>query len=254
MQSQIEAALTTARAPAALDVLAKATWAAHGAGMIEDDKASALLEAIEAKRAAPRDRYQSDSSTGARPPGRGPSQFSPKGPSLFSRARIQRPPDRALAIARRRQLAASGPMPPQLAANFTTGELAALRIVADEVREKGRCDRTYGEIAARAGVCRRTAQNAIRRAGRLGLVHIEERPRPGRKHLANVVRIISREWGTWIERRPARHMPFPRSDRGKKFGLHGQQDSRKPAIEERPSAGEGVRSSGNGPAVAQGGL
>jgi hypothetical protein len=45
----------------------------------------------------------------------------------------------------------------------------------DEVREKGKCYLTYAEMAARAGVCRRTARNAVRRAGRLGLVNIEER-------------------------------------------------------------------------------
>jgi hypothetical protein len=51
-----------------------------------------------------------------------------------------------------------------LACKFTVGELAALRIVADEVREKGNCDRTLGEIAARAGIGRTTAQNAMRLA------------------------------------------------------------------------------------------
>jgi len=140
-------------------------------------------------------------------------------------------------------------MPPALAAQFTTGELAVLRIVADEVRDKGRCDRTYAEMAARAGVCRRTASNAVRRAGRLGLVNIEERPRRGKKHLANLVRVVSREWRVWIDRRrPAsREHVHVRAeardaavsvrsgegralsaweDRGKKIGHHGQKDSR----------------------------
>jgi hypothetical protein len=102
-------------------------------------------------------------------------------------------------------------MPPALAARLTTGELAVLRIVADEVRDKGRCDGTYAELAARAGVGRTTARNAGRTAARLGLVHIEERPRPGRKHLANVVQIFSREWRAWIDRRTARPKePIPR--------------------------------------------
>jgi hypothetical protein len=64
------------------------------------------------------------------------------------------------------------------------------------VRDKGMCDRTYAEMAARAGVCRRTARNAVRRAGRLGLVNIEERLRRGKKHLANVVTIASSEWAS----------------------------------------------------------
>jgi hypothetical protein len=47
---------------------------------------------------------------------------------------------------------------------------------------------------------------------RIGLLHIEERPRPGRKHLANVVQVASREWRAWIDRRPARPKePIPRS-------------------------------------------
>ena len=43
-------------------------------------------------------------------------------------------------------------------------------------------------IAARAGVCRRLAQNAIRQAARLGLLTIQERRREGQKNLPNVVR------------------------------------------------------------------
>jgi hypothetical protein len=53
-------------------------------------------------------------------------------------------------------------MPPTLACRFTTGELAVLRIVADAVRDNGQCVKTIPELAARAGVCRTTAQNAIR--------------------------------------------------------------------------------------------
>ncbi len=49
--------------------------------------------------------------------------------------RPQRPPQRAIAIERRRRLASSGPLPPAIACRFTTGELAVLRIVGDEVAE-----------------------------------------------------------------------------------------------------------------------
>jgi hypothetical protein len=104
-------------------------------------------------------------------------------------------------------------MPPGLACKFTTGELAVLRIVGDEVRQHGRCDRTLGEIAARAGVCDRLARNAIRQAARLGLLTIEERRRQGQKNLSNVVRIVSREWAAWLAR----------GDRGKKKSGHGYQ-------------------------------
>jgi hypothetical protein len=89
-------------------------------------------------------------------------------------------------------------MPPQLACQFTVGELAALRIVADETRQHGGCRLHIDAIAARAGVCRTTAQNALRAARRLGLVHVQERRRRGMASLTNIVRIVSREWTAWI--------------------------------------------------------
>jgi hypothetical protein len=91
-------------------------------------------------------------------------------------------------------------MPPSLACKFTVGELAALRIVTDEVREKGHCDRTLGEIAARAGIGRTTAQNALRAAAAMGLITVQERRREGQKNLPNIIRIVSREWQLWIKR------------------------------------------------------
>src|SRR5919199_101081 len=91
------------------------------------------------------------------------------------------------------------PLPAALATPFAPAEVAVLRIVADEHRERGGCDRSIDEIAARAGVCRRTVQNALRHAERLGLVSITERRREGAKNLTNVVRVVSREWLAWIE-------------------------------------------------------
>src|SRR4051812_344265 len=135
--------------------------------------------------------YAAISSRWAFPPGR---------PSLFPPRRLQRAPKRPVAIARRRHLAASGPMPPSLACRFTVGELAVLRIVGDEVRQHGQCDRCVDELAARAGVCRRMVQNALREAARLGLLTIEERRREGRRNLPNVIRIVSKEWMLWLTR------------------------------------------------------
>src|SRR4051794_41425091 len=85
-------------------------------------------------------------------------------------------------------------MPPALACRFTVGELAVLRIVGDEVRQHGQCDRCVDELAVRAGVCRSLVKNAIRTAASLGLLTVEERRREGRRNLPNVVRIVSREW------------------------------------------------------------
>ena len=87
-----------------------------------------------------------------------------------------------------------------MAARFTVSELAVLRIVGDEVLQHGVCDRSLAELAARAGCCRKLAQRVLRMASRDGLVTIERRPRPGRKNLTNVVRIVSAEWSAWLKR------------------------------------------------------
>ena len=69
-----------------------------------------------------------------------------------------------------RHLAACGPLPPKLAALFTTGQLAVLKIVRDEVRTQGSCRLPLGAIAARAGVCVTTARDTIRFAADEGLL------------------------------------------------------------------------------------
>ena len=189
----VEAAIGGTRSLAQLDGLAKDLWTAWGAGRLVDDEAQRLGEALEAKRREVRGLDTVAVRAPAVPRTR-PSYFPPRRPCVS--------PDRAASRVRRRRLAASGPMPPALAAMFTTGELAALHIVAAEVRLRGACAITLGEIAARAGVCVTHARNAIRAAARAGLVTIEERRRYKRPNLANVVRIVSREWAQWIERRP----------------------------------------------------
>src|SRR5919202_823260 len=130
----------------------------------------------------------------ARAPARGPRQLV---------LRIPRPAryDRARSRERRRRLAYSGPIPAHLAQSFTPAEVAVLRIIADEHRDRGGCALCVDEIAARSGVCRRTVQNALRHAERLGLVSITERRREGARNLPNVVRVVSREWLAWIEHR-----------------------------------------------------
>lgn len=118
------------------------------------------------------------------------------------RRKHQRPPERSVAIERRRRLAASGPMPPALTARFTTSEAAVLRIVGDECRDRGRCDICLDAIAARAGVGCTTAQKALREAKHFGMVEIRERPRTGAKNDTDVVTIVDREWRQWLERSP----------------------------------------------------
>lgn len=181
----MSAAIDAARTLTRLDHLSRSIWQGHTCRAIGDDDAQALAERLHARRSVVR----GDIKPVGIPPGR---------PSIFPPRRPQRAPVRAVAIARRRHLAASGPMPPSLACRFTTGELAVLRIVGDEVRAGGLCALCLDAIAARAGVCRRTARNAIRQAARLGLLTIQERRREGQKNLPNIVRVISREWLQWL--------------------------------------------------------
>src|SRR3954454_15053020 len=89
-------------------------------------------------------------------------------------------------------------MPPGLACKFTTGELAVLKIVADEVRTKGACVLSVAEMAARSGTSESTVRRAFRAA--VGLMTVQERRVAFRPNLTNVIRIISREWLAWIKK------------------------------------------------------
>jgi hypothetical protein len=171
---QLTRAIAVARTPQ-LDHLSAELWKAYAAGALSDDDAQAAAEAIRERKLA----------------------SAPKAPSP-PKARRQRSPDRQASIARRRHLAASGPMPPALAARFTQAEMAAFRIVSDEVRHHGVCALHIDAIAARAGTCRTTVKNALREARRLNLVTVQERRRRGQKSLTNLVRIVSPEWMAWI--------------------------------------------------------
>jgi hypothetical protein len=154
----------------------------------------------------------------------------PRQGSLFPH---RRSPDRQRSLERRRRLAASGPMPPMLAAKFTTGRLSTMRIVGDEVRRKGRCTACVDEIAARAGVCRRLAQAALREAEDLGLVHIQERRLTGTRNDSNVVTIISMEWLAWLR--------IGRREDAKNFRARAVSDSK-----HEPRRGEGPQKESSG--------
>ena len=185
---QIAAAIAGAH-PRALDEISKSVWKGLGEGALTDDDAQRLAEIIHARREALKAVDV-------------PTRHHQRPASLFPVRKPQRPALRATAIERRRRLATSGPLPPSVACKFTVGELAVMRIVGDECREKGACLLPLGAIAARAGVCRKLAQNAIRLATRLGLLSYEERRRPGRPNLTNVVKVACKEWRAWLARGP----------------------------------------------------
>jgi hypothetical protein len=183
-----------------LDRLAQKVWAAHGAGLIDDGSAQAAAEAIQARHRAEKGAHRLPGAQGLCAP------FSGKPP------KPKRPtsPDRRASIERRRRLVASGPLPPAIAARFTWGEIAVMRIVGDECRAHGVCTLHIDAIAARAGVHRTTVQNALREAQGRGpipgqpIISVQERRRRGQRSLTNVIRIVSAEWRDWLRkgRRP----------------------------------------------------
>src|SRR5215211_6555033 len=102
---------------------------------------------------------------------------------------------------RRRRWAASGALPPALAARFTLAETAVLAVIAAEALRHGRCTLVIEHIAALAGVGRSTVKRALRAAQGLGLVRIEERRLAAWRNAPNVVTITSREWSSWLRLR-----------------------------------------------------
>jgi 5-methylcytosine-specific restriction endonuclease McrA len=125
-----------------------------------------------------------------------------RGGGRFVRRRPQRSPDREKSIQRRRQFASTWPMPPVMAGRLTESQRAYARLIADEIAVRGVCDKTLDELAARGGMCRKTAKRAQQRLLELQWITVELRPVDGQKHKPNVIRIVSPEWKTWIEMGP----------------------------------------------------
>jgi hypothetical protein len=159
-------------------------WKAYAAGQVSEAEASALSEAIEARRAIPAVQKPLRRRCGSRP--RSPASME-----------------------RRRRWAASGAMPPALAARFTLAEQAVLAVVAAEHQAHGRCALTIGHIAALAGVCGQTVRNALKHAQ--ALVHVEQRRVTAFRNLPNRTTIISREWLAWLRRRRTGSKPVERT-------------------------------------------
>lgn len=198
---QIRIAIAGLRTLPATDEIMRTISAAHwnggGSPLITEEEQGELEQLLHLRRLALR---------GLNKPAAGASASAPQDTRpplprhLFPVRRTQRTPDRARSIARRRTLATAGVLPPALAAHFTTGELAVLAIIASDAGCTRQCDASIAEIAARAGVARTTVQNAVRRAGDLGLILMTERRQPGRPNDTNLIRIISAEWKQWIKR------------------------------------------------------
>jgi hypothetical protein len=171
-------------------------WAeAHPRGWVNDEEATYLTACIERRRPTGPRMQPAGTPNMGRLAGRLQRRFTPRKP--------QRSPDRKASRDRRRMLGGSSCMPPKMSLEYTEGERAVMCIIAGEIKHHGLCDLSIDEIAARAGVCRTTAQNAMHEARRLRHITVLERPRLGMKSLTNVVRICSKEWLAWVKRGPS---------------------------------------------------
>jgi len=120
--------------------------------------------------------------------------------TLFMR-KYQKSPDKKKSWLRRRRLGSKSiALPSEICDLFTEGERAALNIIANVIKEKGICNWPIDKIAAIAGVCRRTVQNAMKAAQEVGLLNVQQRPVRGRKNLPNVIRIINDRWLSWLKK------------------------------------------------------
>jgi len=185
---QVAAIIDGSRTIARLDELAAAIWKTYAAGGLSEEQTQGLADRINARKAELR-------------PAERPLGYVAKH-SIFPPRNRQVSPDRRASLMRRRRMANSGPLPPQMAAHFTTGQLAVMRVVSDEMRDRGRCAITIADIAARAGVCRSLVQQAMHVAASVGLIRVIERRRQGQKNLPNVIHVTSAEWLAWIKRGP----------------------------------------------------
>ncbi|MCJ2075642.1 helix-turn-helix domain-containing protein [Methylobacterium sp. E-016] len=167
---------------AALPAVASAMWKAFGEGHLSEAEAEVLSGLIEARQLsdAERSAEQAENRAGAIRSRTG------------SRART------SASMARRRRWAASGRLPPAIAAQFTLAEQAVLAVITVEVVKRRDCRLALDHLAALAGVSRATVRNAIRQAMVLGFVTVEERRLARFRNDTNIVCIVSREWTAWL--------------------------------------------------------
>ena len=205
---RLQAAMAAAHNFTQVDDIVKAAAQAFGAGGLSELEAESVFALAHARRQqirSPRDISQKILVDGISKiqlpiprgkPGGLPSYFPPKRRVLRERTSER--------WQRKNRLGMSSPLPFYLERDFTVGQLAVVRIIADDVFSKGRCTCTMLELADRAGVSLSWAKQALRIAKVLGLLAIEERPQWRAKHKPNIITIISDDWLTWIKRAPRR--------------------------------------------------
>lgn len=208
-----------------LPEVASALWKAYGAGGLTDGEAEELSALLEARQGVARAVTTAPTIAAA---------VARVAAVAQARSRAGSRPRTAESLGRRRRWVAAGFMPPAIAAGFTSGEVAALAVIAAEVGRRGTCTLPFGAIAALAGVSESTAKRALRQARATGLVSVTERRIARDRNDTNVVRIISREWTAWLRLR------LPRAARALS-GPPGVQIGAPPSIEGQGIAGKAAR-------------
>jgi hypothetical protein len=136
-------------------------------------------------------------------------------PEKPTQRRVGSRPRSSASMERRRSWAAAGRLPPALAARFTLAEQAVLAVVAVEVSKRGACTLTVAHLAALAGTSESTVRNALREAEALGLISIERRRRTAWVNFPNVIRVLSKEWNSWLRFRTGTNPYSPRLQESK---------------------------------------
>jgi hypothetical protein len=170
-------------------------WRAYGDGKVTEVEAEALSGLIEARTGASATRWQRPAEQTVPDAG---IPVSPQVRAEAPRRAVGSRPRTDASLERRRRWAASGRLPPGLAAQFTLAEQAVLALVAAEVVRRKDCRLTVGQLAAIVGVAETTVRNAVREARKLGLITVEERRITGFRNDTNIVRIVSAEWLAWL--------------------------------------------------------
>jgi hypothetical protein len=204
---------------AALPEVARALWAAFSDGKVTEAEAEALSVLIEVRTLTCVGSDRSKAERALNPTGTDAATAALQDRVRSPRRAVGSRSRTDASLERRRRWAASGRLPPALAARFTLAEQAVLALVAAETVRRKDCRLSIENMAAVAGVCRSTVKNAIREARQLGLLTVEERQITGFRNDTNVIRIISPEWLAWI--RLARKGDPARSTHSRREGRHG---------------------------------
>jgi hypothetical protein len=96
-------------------------------------------------------------------------------------------------VQRRRALAASLHIPPELGAKFADGQRAVLKIVCSEAVRRGACTLQWDAIADLSGVSSTVVSVALRSAQAEGLIKIERAARRRRTIT------LSAKWKAWLD-------------------------------------------------------